>query len=74
MVDTIATKSALPAGASGVTVKSGTILEEAAKTMTDANQQYATVVDENGKPLGVLTMNSLIQAMVTPISHLTAVA
>ena len=55
MVDRVATKFALPSGASGVTVKSGTILEEAAKTMTDANQQYTTVVGENGKPLDILT-------------------
>jgi glycine betaine/proline transport system ATP-binding protein len=40
--------------------------------MTDANQQYATVVDDSGKPTGVISMNSLIQAMVTPISHLTS--
>ncbi len=74
MVDTIATTTGGPADAGHVSVASGTTLEEAAKTMTDANQQYATVVDENGKALGVLSMNSLIQAMVTPISHLTAVA
>ncbi|PSH65982.1 MULTISPECIES: quaternary amine ABC transporter ATP-binding protein [Phyllobacterium] len=72
MVDTIATHSGAPAATGGVTVKSGTILEEAAKTMTDANQQYATVVDDSGKPTGVISMNSLIQAMVTPISHLTS--
>ncbi|MDQ0999531.1 glycine betaine/proline transport system ATP-binding protein [Phyllobacterium ifriqiyense] len=74
MVDTIATTTGGPADAGHVSVASGTTLEEAAKTMTDANQQYATVVDENGKSLGVLSMNSLIQAMVTPISHLTAAA
>ena len=74
MVDTIATKSGANADTGGVTVKSGTTLEEAAKTMTDANQQFATVVDDNGKPQGVLSMNSLIQAMVTPISHLTSKA
>ena len=74
MVDTIATQSGAPSATGGVTVKTGTILEEAAKTMTDANQQYATVVDDNGKPTGVISMNNLIQAMVTPISHLTSKA
>lgn len=71
MVDTISTKGDGSANAGGVTVMTGTILEEAAKTMTDANQQHATVVDEAGRPLGVISMNNLIQAMVTPISHLT---
>lgn len=74
MVDTIATQSGAPSTTGGVTVKTGTILEEAAKTMTDANQQYATVIDDNGKPTGVISMNNLIQAMVTPISHLTSKA
>ncbi|MCO4316095.1 glycine betaine/L-proline ABC transporter ATP-binding protein [Phyllobacterium sp. 21LDTY02-6] len=74
MVDTIATTGATPPDLGSVTVKSGTILEDAAKTMTDANQQYATVVDESGKSIGVISMNSLIQAMVTPISHLSAAA
>jgi glycine betaine/proline transport system ATP-binding protein len=74
MVDTIVTKSGAPADAGKLAIPSGTTLEEAAKTMTEANQQYATVVDEDEKPLGVLNMNDLIQAMVTPISHLTAAA
>ncbi|MBP0500641.1 CBS domain-containing protein, partial [Mycobacterium tuberculosis] len=61
MVDTLSTKGDGSATAGGVTVMTGTILEEAAKTMTDANQQHATVVDEAGKPLGVISMNNLIQ-------------
>ncbi len=46
MVGTIATTTGGPADAGHVSVASGTALEEAAKTMTDANQQYATVVEQ----------------------------
>ena len=47
----------------------GTVLEEAAKQMTEVEAMSATITDAAGKPIGVLRMQSLIAAMVTPVSH-----
>jgi len=58
----------------GMPVKSGTVLEIAAKTMTDANISMAHVVDASGKPIGALDIHDVISAMVTPVDHHTAAA
>ena len=47
-------------------------LEIAAKQMTEAGLSNAVVVDAAGKPIGSLDLHSIITAMVTPTSHLTA--
>ena len=54
---------------SNVEIKQGTVLEEAAKLMTETNSNNAFVVDEKGKPIGEITMQDIIFAMVTPVSH-----
>jgi glycine betaine/proline transport system ATP-binding protein len=55
-----------------VSLKAGTMLEEAAKQMTNAGVMSATVTDDTGKPVGTLTMQALIAAMVTPVGHAKA--
>jgi glycine betaine/proline transport system ATP-binding protein len=55
-----------------ITVPAGTILEEAAKRMTEAGTMSATIVGPNGKPVGTLSMQALIGSMVTPVGHATA--
>ena len=55
-----------------VIVKTGTLLEEAAKLMTEANVMSVTVTGENGKPVGTLSMQALIGSMVTPVGHTKA--
>ena len=54
----------------GLPVEAGTVLEETAKKMTDANQTQATVMASNGTPMGTVTLSTIIAAMVTPSSHL----
>ncbi|WP_275783241.1 quaternary amine ABC transporter ATP-binding protein [Pararhizobium gei] len=56
----------------GIPLKLGTVLENAARMMTSANQTAAHVIDENGKPVGWLDLATVISAMVTPTSHLEA--
>lgn len=58
----------------GMPVKSGTVLEVAAKNMTDTNASMAHVTDASGKPIGVLDIQEVISAMVTPVDHETAAA
>ncbi|MBU2484021.1 MAG: glycine betaine/L-proline ABC transporter ATP-binding protein [Alphaproteobacteria bacterium] len=56
----------------GMPVKLGTVLEVAAKKMTDSNVSMAHVTDEDGKPVGALDIHEVISAMVTPVDHETA--
>ncbi|MEP3439516.1 MAG: glycine betaine/L-proline ABC transporter ATP-binding protein [Hoeflea sp.] len=56
----------------GMPVKSGAVLEVAAKKMTDANVSIAHVIDKSGKPIGILDIQDVISAMVTPVDHETA--
>jgi len=56
----------------GMPVKLGTVLEVAAKKMTDSNVSMAHVTDANGKPVGALDIQEVISAMVTPVDHETA--
>ena len=58
----------------GMPVKSGAVLEVAAKKMTDTNVSMAHVVDNNGNPIGALDIHDVISAMVTPVDHETAAA
>ncbi|MCL6709445.1 glycine betaine/L-proline ABC transporter ATP-binding protein [Pseudomonas sp. R2.Fl] len=60
----------LPEGLQAMQIASGTVLETAAKTITDAEQSKAIVTAEDGRPLGVVDLHSIIAAMVTPSSHL----
>ena len=55
--------------AKAIEVPKGTILEIAAKAMTEAGVSNATVTGTNGKPLGNVSMSAIISAMVTPVSH-----
>ncbi|OCW57601.1 quaternary amine ABC transporter ATP-binding protein [Hoeflea olei] len=53
----------------GMPIRTGTVLEQAARTMTDAGVDEAHVVDADGKPLGRLKIGDVISAMVTPVDH-----
>ncbi|WEX86805.1 glycine betaine/L-proline ABC transporter ATP-binding protein [Sinorhizobium garamanticum] len=53
----------------GVSLPAGTVLEAAARTMTGAHVSAAHVVDENGRPMGAIDLQTIIAAMVTPTSH-----
>ncbi len=52
-----------------VKVRRSALLEEAAKAMTDADQQMALVVDANGTAVGMLDIHDVIASMVTPVEH-----
>lgn len=52
-----------------VKVRRNALLEEAAKLMTDADEQMALVVDVNGKAVGMLDIHDVIASMVTPVEH-----
>ncbi len=58
----------------GMPIMSGTVLEVAAKEMTDSNAAEAHVTDESGKVIGKLAINEVISAMVTPVDHESAAA
>lgn len=58
----------------GMPIAQGTVLEVAAKKMTDGGISMAHVVDEDGKPIGGLDINEVIAAMVTPVDHESAAA
>ncbi|MCY6380051.1 quaternary amine ABC transporter ATP-binding protein [Hoeflea prorocentri] len=60
--------------AEGMGIPLGTTLEEAAKTMTDANVAQAHVTDASGAPVGAVDIHEVIAAMVTPVSHEDAMA
>ncbi|MDX3925276.1 MAG: glycine betaine/L-proline ABC transporter ATP-binding protein [Shinella sp.] len=61
--------SPLSGGPESLTVVKGTVLEEAARLMTSANQTSAQVVDATGKPIGSINLEAIIASMVTPTSH-----
>ncbi|WP_119256099.1 quaternary amine ABC transporter ATP-binding protein [Shinella zoogloeoides] len=58
----------------GMPLAKGTVLETAARAMTAANQTLAHVVDEAGRPIGALSISTIIAAMVTQTSHETKAA
>lgn len=51
---------------SAATVAAGTTLEEAARVITQANQDEITVVDGKGQPIGRIGLRQVAHAMVTP--------
>ncbi|NBB47180.1 betaine/proline/choline family ABC transporter ATP-binding protein [Rhizobium sp. CRIBSB] len=53
----------------GLTLPGGTVLEAAARIMTDARQSSTTVTDDAGTPIGRADLQQIISAMVTPKSH-----
>ena len=54
---------------SGPKIKTGAVLETAAKKMTEQSVSQAVVIDENGMPIGALDIQDVISAMVTPVDH-----
>jgi len=67
LVDTVMDKSKKLEG--GITLQAGIMLEEAAKKFADTGLSEANIVDEAGAPVGVLTVQDTITAMVTPATH-----
>ncbi|WP_331374606.1 quaternary amine ABC transporter ATP-binding protein [Sinorhizobium chiapasense] len=59
----------LSGNAEGLPLAAGTVLEAAARAMTGARVGTAHVVDENGRPIGAVDLQTIIAAMVTPTSH-----
>jgi len=53
--------------AGSVPIERGTVLEEAARRMSEDGVSHAHVVNGSGAPLGLLTMQGVIAAMVTPV-------
>ena len=66
-VDTIMTSKLPPKDA--LIISSGSMLEDAAKKLSDAGAVNAKIVDGSGKELGAITIQDTISAMVTPASH-----
>ena len=69
MVDTVMTAGSPDTARPTLTIPAGTILEEAARMMTQAGQREIAVVDAAGKRIGHLDMQQIVAAMVTPIAH-----
>lgn len=67
LVDTVMDQSRTLEG--GLSIPHGVMLEEAAKTFADTGASEANVVNGSGAPIGVLTVQDTITAMVTPASH-----
>ena len=55
--------------APGPKIRSGAVLETAAKRMTEQSVGHAVVVNKEGKPIGTLSIQDVISAMVTPVDH-----
>jgi len=58
-----------PGSAKGPSVGRDADLEHVARAMSEAGATIAHVVSENGRPIGGLTMQDVIAAMVTPVDH-----
>lgn len=54
---------------SGLTLPTGIMLEEAAKSFAETGETEANVIDSEGAPIGVLSLQDMISAMVTPATH-----
>ncbi|MGG2476334.1 CBS domain-containing protein, partial [Rhizobium sp. BR5] len=50
----------------GMPVPETATLETIARDMSEANETNAHVVDEDGKPVGAIGLDTLVAAMVTP--------
>jgi len=57
---------------SGPRIAGDTVLETAAKQMTEAGQPSAVVTDASGRPIGMIDLQGIIAAMVTPTTHAAA--
>ncbi|MGK6315934.1 quaternary amine ABC transporter ATP-binding protein [Neorhizobium sp. DT-125] len=55
----------------GLRLSGDATLETVARQMTEANQSRAVIVDEKGAPVGILDLQTIIAAMVTPAGHET---
>lgn len=66
-VDTIMKSVETPKDA--LIISSGSMLEDAAKKLSESGALNAKIVDGTGKPLGSITIHDTIEAMVTPSSH-----
>lgn len=62
----------VPVTIPAIRLASDTILETAAKAMTDADQTAAAVTDSAGRVIGMVDLRSIISSMVNPTSHLDA--
>ncbi len=51
-----------------ITVEPGTPIIDALKLMRDANIRHLPVVDKEGKPVGMLSIRDLVEAIVTLLS------
>ena len=67
LVDTVMDKGETVEG--GISLPQGLLLEEAAKRFAESGQARANVVDKAGQPIGSLSMQNTVAAMVTPNSH-----
>ena len=54
---------------SRVSVPAGTLLEEAARRLTESGEQMLHVLDESGQVCGRVDMQRIVAAMVTPSEH-----
>lgn len=54
---------------SGPKIRTGAVLETAAKKMTEQSVSKAVVIDKDRKPIGTLDIQDVISAMVTPVDH-----
>jgi glycine betaine/proline transport system ATP-binding protein len=54
---------------SRVSVPAGTLLEEAARRLTESGEQMLHVLDESGRVCGRVDMQRIVAAMVTPSDH-----
>jgi glycine betaine/proline transport system ATP-binding protein len=66
IMEPLAAEGSLPADGS-LSIAKGTILEEAARRMSEDGSESARIEDSSGRPLGTLTMRGLMAAMVTPV-------
>jgi glycine betaine/proline transport system ATP-binding protein len=68
-VETIMRPLASPSDAKGPPVQENSVLEDAAKLMSEARSDVAHVVDGDGKPLGSLSVQNVMSAIVTAVRH-----
>ncbi len=66
-VETIMSREPRPSAA--MSIQAQTVLEDAAKMMTDSGQYAANVTDPDGRPIGSLDLYAIVAAMVTPIAR-----
>jgi glycine betaine/proline transport system ATP-binding protein len=55
--------------AGALSIPAGSVLEDAARLLTESARDSALVADPQGKPIGRVDMRTIVAAMVTPVSH-----